>query len=171
MTSLISKLTITLSNLAETRSLAHLLAKHVLPGDIICLSGDLGAGKTALTQEIAKGMNVPDSCYVTSPSFSILQEYPGRIPLYHMDFYRLQGENEVEDLGFDEYFFLSGLTVIEWPEIAGSLIPDFRLLLQMQFEDESTRKVTFDFGSSSWAERLRDELTSYQKFGNCSAST
>jgi tRNA threonylcarbamoyladenosine biosynthesis protein TsaE len=149
---------ITLDNLEETSSFARLLARLVLPGDIICLSGDLGAGKTALTQEIAKGLGVPDSCYVTSPTFSILQEYPGRIPLYHMDFYRLSDETEVEDLGFEEYFYLSGLTVIEWSERAGSLIPDFRLLLKMTIQDDLSRKVEFDFGTGSWEERLASFL-------------
>lgn len=143
-----------LKNLKETGTFGLLLAKLALPGDVICLSGDLGAGKTALTQQIAKGLEVPDSCYVTSPTFSILQEYPGRMPLYHMDFYRLSDESEVEDLGFEEYFYLSGLTVIEWSERAGALIPESRLLLRMTIEDESVRKVEFDFGSGSWEERL-----------------
>ena len=75
-----------LHDLQETSRFARTLAKISKPGDVICLDGDLGAGKTALTQQIAKGLDVPDSCYVTSPSFAILQEYPGRIPLYHMDF-------------------------------------------------------------------------------------
>ncbi len=78
-----------LHDLQETAALGHLLAKLAMPGDVICLSGDLGAGKTALTQEIAKGLGVPDSCYVTSPTFSILQEYRGTLPLNHMIFFRL----------------------------------------------------------------------------------
>lgn len=147
-----------LKDLEETRTFGLLLAKLALPGDVICLSGDLGAGKTALTQVIAKGLEVPDSCYVTSPTFSILQEYPGRIPLYHMDFYRLSGESEVEDLGFEEFFYLSGLTVIEWSERAGTLIPESRLLLRMTIEDEFARKVEIDFGSGSWEERLRSRV-------------
>ena len=146
-------------NLSETRSFAHLLARLVLPGDIICLSGDLGAGKTALTQELARGLEVPKSCYVTSPSFSILQEYPGRLPLYHFDFYRLSDEIEVEDLGFEEFFYLSGLCVIEWSERAGDLIPDTRLLLTISIENESARNIEIDFGRGSWEERLRPHLS------------
>ncbi len=152
---------IKLKNLEETSYFAHLLARLALPGDVICLNGDLGAGKTALTQEIAKGLGVPDSCYVTSPTFSILQEYPGRMPLYHMDFYRLSDETEVEDLGFEEFFYLSGLTVIEWSERADSLIPESRLVLQMTIEDESIRNVEFDFGSGSWEERLIPHLEQF----------
>ncbi len=145
-----------LHDLKETAQFGRLLGKLALPGDVICLSGDLGAGKTALTQEIAKGLEVPDSCYVTSPSFSILQEYPGRIPLYHMDFYRLGDATEVEDLGFEEFFYLSGLTVIEWSERADTLIPATRLLLQLTITDDLSRKVEIDFGSGTWKERLQD---------------
>ncbi len=152
------KCTIYLKTLKETAIFGSLLAKHASPGDIICLSGDLGAGKTALTQEIAKGLGVPESCYVTSPTFSILQEYPGRIPLYHMDFYRLSDETEVEGLGFEEFFYLSGLTVIEWSERAGSLIPNTRLKLKITIEGENTRKVLIDFGDGSWEKRLGSEL-------------
>ena len=148
-----------LKTLSETADFASLLAKLAIAGDVICLSGDLGAGKTALTQQIAKGLEVPDSCYVTSPTFSILQEYPGRIPLYHFDFYRLSDETEVEDLGFEEFFYLSGLSVIEWSERAGSLIPDTRLLLEMTIENENARKVDIDFGNGSWEERLHSHLS------------
>jgi len=154
-------MSIKLKTLEETSIFAHLLARLALPGDVICLDGDLGAGKTAMTQEIAKGLGVPDSCYVTSPTFSILQEYPGRMPLYHMDFYRLYDETEVEDLGFEEYFYLSGLTVIEWSERAGALVPHSRLLLQLTIEDETVRSVEFDFGSGSWKERLNSQLNQF----------
>lgn len=146
--------TLYLHDLAETSAFGHHLAKCAKPGDVICLDGDLGAGKTALTQEIAKGLQVPDSCYVTSPTFSILHEYPGTLPLYHMDFYRLADETEVADLGFEEIFYLSGLTVIEWPVRAGSLIPDSRLLLKMTIEDNLTRRVEIDFGTGDWQARL-----------------
>ncbi|MBU0943014.1 MAG: tRNA (adenosine(37)-N6)-threonylcarbamoyltransferase complex ATPase subunit type 1 TsaE [Proteobacteria bacterium] len=144
-----------LKNLDETKGFGRYLGVRAQPGDIICLNGDLGAGKTALTQEIAKGLDVPDSCYVTSPSFSILQEYPGRIPLYHMDFYRLGDEAEVEELGFEEFFYLSGLTVIEWSERAGALIPATRLRIRMTIDDDLSRKVEIDFGCGTWKERLQ----------------
>ncbi len=143
-----------LRNLQETAVFAKQLAIVVEPGDVICLDGDLGAGKTALTQQIAKGLGVPDSCYVTSPSFSILHEYPGRIPLYHMDFYRLADETEVEDLGFEEFFYFSGLTVIEWSVRAEALIPSSRLLLKITIEESLIRRVEVDYGDGSWEKRL-----------------
>ncbi len=143
-----------LRNLQETAVFAKQLAIAAEPGDVICLDGDLGAGKTALTQQIAKGLGVPDSCYVTSPSFSILHEYPGRIPLYHMDFYRLADETEVEDLGFEEFFYFSGLTVIEWSVRAEALIPSSRLLLKITIEESLIRRVEVDYGDGSWEKRL-----------------
>ncbi len=143
-----------LRNLQETAVFAKQLAMAAEPGDVICLDGDLGAGKTALTQQIAKGLGVPDSCYVTSPSFSILHEYPGRIPLYHMDFYRLADETEVEDLGFEEFFYFSGLTVIEWSVRAETLIPSSRLLLNITIEESLFRRVEVDYGDGSWEKRL-----------------
>ena len=104
----------TLNSLVETEAFGHRLGQLAEAGDVICLDGDLGAGKTAMTQAIARGLGVPASCYVTSPSFAIFHEYPGRLPLYHFDFYRLRGSDDVEDLGFEEFFYLSGCTVIEW---------------------------------------------------------
>ena len=97
---------IELKSLEEHCCLGRLLGELALPGDVICLDGDLGAGKTTLTQAIARGLDVPNTCYVTSPSFAIFHEYPGRIPLYHMDFYRLQDSLEIVELGFEEYFYL-----------------------------------------------------------------
>jgi tRNA threonylcarbamoyladenosine biosynthesis protein TsaE len=90
--------TILLPTLADTLALGRLLGQSARPGDVICLDGDLGAGKTTLTQAIALGLEVPVNDYVTSPSFAILHEYQGRIPLYHMDFYRLTGAADVQDL-------------------------------------------------------------------------
>lgn len=151
-----------LKTLDDTSRFGRLLARLTLPGDVICLDGDLGAGKTALTQQIALGLDVPSSCYVTSPSFAVLQEYPGRVPLYHMDFYRLSSEVDVEDMGLDEFFFLSGLTVIEWSIRAGSLIPGSRLLLNMTIAEDLARIVQIDFGNGSWQERLSSELMSFR---------
>jgi len=115
---------IQLINLSDTEKLGRLLGNLAASGDVICLDGDLGAGKTALSQAIARGLGVPDTCYVTSPSFAILHKYEGRIPMYHMDFYRLEDAGEVEDLGFEEYFYLDGLTVIEWSTRALEILPE-----------------------------------------------
>jgi tRNA threonylcarbamoyladenosine biosynthesis protein TsaE len=132
---------ILLKSLSDTEKLGRFLGETAGPGEIICLDGDLGAGKTTLSQAIAKGLAVPESCYVTSPSFTILHEYEGRMPMYHMDFYRLHGEDEILDLGFDEYFYLSGLTVIEWSVRATAILPEERLSLEIFCDDEVSRTV------------------------------
>lgn len=132
---------ILLKSLSDTEKLGRLLGETAGPGEVICLDGDLGAGKTTLSQAIAKGLAVPESCYVTSPSFTILHEYEGRIPMYHMDFYRLYGADEVLDLGFDEYFYQSGLTVIEWSVRAISILPEERLSFEIFCDNEVSRTV------------------------------
>jgi tRNA threonylcarbamoyladenosine biosynthesis protein TsaE len=141
-------------SLSDTEKLGRLVGEKALPGDVICLDGDLGAGKTTLSQAIARGLEVPDSCYVTSPSFAIMHEYEGRLPMYHMDFYRLQDAGEVEDLGFEEYFYLNGVTVIEWSTRAIEILPDERLVLSLHQNDDLSRTVTLK-GSGKYTELLR----------------
>ncbi|WP_136806355.1 tRNA (adenosine(37)-N6)-threonylcarbamoyltransferase complex ATPase subunit type 1 TsaE [Desulfosediminicola flagellatus] len=145
---------IDLSNLEETERFGIAIGKLASPGDVLCLDGDLGAGKTTLTQAIAVGLEVPGEYYVTSPSFAIFHEYPGRLPLYHMDFYRLGDYTEVEDLGFDEYFYLSGITVIEWSERAMELLPDTSLKINLAVVTEMKRKLTLSFSDSQWHKKL-----------------
>lgn len=148
------KQSLILSSLTETEKLGLILGEIAEPGDIICLEGDLGAGKTTLTQSIARGLDIGTENYVTSPSFSILHEYEGRIPLYHMDFYRLGGEDEVIDLGFEDYFYGVGLTVIEWPSRAYDVIPEGFLTIVITME-EHTRIVTLSCSEKSiWNEKM-----------------
>ncbi len=144
----------TIQTVEETQEFGIALGKYAIPGDVVCLDGDLGAGKTTLAQAIAKGLEVLDSCYVTSPSFAIFHEYPGRLPMYHMDFYRLQDYTEVEDLGFEEYFYLSGLTVIEWSERAYEILPESRLHIKIEIKNELERIITCTCIGGHWQERL-----------------
>lgn len=148
--------TILLKTLADTLAFGRLLGQAARPGDVICLDGDLGAGKTTLTQAIARGLEVPADEYVTSPSFAILHEYQGRMPLYHMDFYRLTDAADIEDLGLDEYLFLSGLAVLEWCERAGDLVPATRLKITMTTLPDESRLLTCDPGVGSWQERWQE---------------
>lgn len=144
----------TLTSNVETAVFGKALGTLAQPGDIICLDGDLGAGKTTLTQSIAVGLGVPENCYVTSPSFAIFHEYPGRLPLYHMDFYRLHDYTEVEDLGLEEYFYLQGLCVIEWALRAEEVLPAGRLHFFISIDDEECRTVKSKFDENLWGERL-----------------
>ena len=145
--------TILLKTLADTLAFGRFLGQSAQPGDVICLDGDLGAGKTTLTQAIAQGLEVPANDYVTSPSFALLHEYQGRLPLYHMDFYRLTGAADVQDLGLDEYFSFSGLVVLEWCERADGLVPATRLKINLTIGPDESRLLTCDLGVGSWKER------------------
>jgi len=141
-------ITIELQTLADTERLGTILGENVRSGDVLCLDGDLGAGKTTLVQAIARGLNVDDNCYVTSPSFSIMHEYPGRLPLYHMDFYRLNDAREVEDLGFEEYLYGPGVCVVEWSVRAEELMPKERMLLNLCINEDLSRTATIDISAT-----------------------
>lgn len=146
--------TIALASLAETITFGRLLGQEARPGDIITLGGNLGAGKTTLTQAIGQGLMVPENCYITSPTFSLLHEYPGRLPLYHMDLYRLADEEEIEVLGFEDYLYGDGLCVIEWPERLGSLMPEERLHIELCFTDETARRAELTGYGDNWQQRI-----------------
>ncbi|MCL1884555.1 MAG: tRNA (adenosine(37)-N6)-threonylcarbamoyltransferase complex ATPase subunit type 1 TsaE [Defluviitaleaceae bacterium] len=101
----------------ETMKIAHDFGKNAKGGEIFCLSGDLGAGKTVFAQGFAKGIGYEGR--VTSPTFTIMNQYEGgRLPMYHFDLYRLEGEADLESIGYEEYFFSGGVSLVEWPERA-----------------------------------------------------
>lgn len=146
---------IQLQTLADTERLGQLLGKIAQTGDIIILTGSLGAGKTTITQSIGAGLGVPPNCYITSPTFSLMHEYQGRLPLYHMDLYRLSSEEEIEDLGFLEYIYGDGLTVIEWPDRLGSLMPEEYLEIKLELQDiADARTARISCRGGQWRERL-----------------
>ncbi|WP_026693053.1 tRNA (adenosine(37)-N6)-threonylcarbamoyltransferase complex ATPase subunit type 1 TsaE [Peribacillus kribbensis] len=127
-------------NEEETAAFANRLAEKLMPGDVLALEGDLGAGKTAFTRGIAKGLGVKRN--VNSPTFTIIKEYQGRLPLYHMDVYRM--EDQDEDLGFEEYFSGGGVTIVEWAHLIESqLPPDLLLVTISHHTDLNARKFVF----------------------------
>lgn len=128
----------------ETTKLAEELAIYLKPGDVITLEGDLGAGKTTFTKGIANGLGVKRT--VSSPTFTIVKEYEGELPLYHMDVYRL--ENSEEDIGFLEYFNGNGISVVEWPQFIEGFLPEDRLNIHISYVDEHTRDYEFTATSS-----------------------
>lgn len=105
----------------QTEALGEKMGQAAKAGQIYCLSGDLGVGKTVFTKGFAKGLGVTE--YVTSPTFAIVNEYEGRLPLYHFDVYRISCEEEMEDTGYEEYFYGEGVCLVEWAELVRGLIP------------------------------------------------
>ncbi|WP_409291108.1 tRNA (adenosine(37)-N6)-threonylcarbamoyltransferase complex ATPase subunit type 1 TsaE [Peribacillus sp. SCS-37] len=127
------------NNEEETAAFAGKLAERLLPGDVIALEGDLGAGKTAFTRGVARGLGVRRN--VNSPTFTIIKEYQGRLPLYHMDVYRM--ENQEEDLGFDEYFHGQGVTIVEWAHLIESQLPRELLEIHIYHHPGNSRQFVF----------------------------
>jgi tRNA threonylcarbamoyladenosine biosynthesis protein TsaE len=131
----------------ETRALGERLAGILRPGDVLLLQGDLGAGKTTLTQGIARGLGIED--YVQSPTFILVAEYDGRaadgtpLRLYHLDLYRLEGASDLESIGLGDYLEPSdGISVVEWPERASDELPDDHLLVRIELADGERRRIT-----------------------------
>ncbi|MCY6958825.1 tRNA (adenosine(37)-N6)-threonylcarbamoyltransferase complex ATPase subunit type 1 TsaE [Clostridium brassicae] len=118
------------NSLEETMSLGVQIGEKVNKGDIICLIGDLGTGKTHITKGIAQGLQVQD--YITSPTFNIVNEHNGRIKLYHFDVYRVNDPDEIEAIGFDEYIFGDGVSIIEWANYIEELIPSEHLRITIE---------------------------------------
>lgn len=125
------------TKLEDTQFFAKRLASLLLPGDVITLEGDLGAGKTAFTKGLAVGLGIQKN--VNSPTFTIIKEYQGRMPLYHMDVYRL--EDSYEDLGFEEYFTDHGVTVVEWAHLIEEQLPAERLNIFIYHQGNDDRKI------------------------------
>ncbi|MBE6112159.1 MAG: tRNA (adenosine(37)-N6)-threonylcarbamoyltransferase complex ATPase subunit type 1 TsaE [Peptococcaceae bacterium] len=147
----------------ELEYLGERMAQLVEPGDFIALDGDLGAGKTLLTQGLARGLAVTEE--IVSPTFTIIHEYEsGRLPLYHMDVYRLKQPEEMYDLGYEEYFYGEGVTVVEWAQIIEPLLPDEYLGMEISVVPEG-RELRFAPHGARY-ERLIEELTGcdYSKY-------
>lgn len=136
-----------------THELGEKLGKAAEENMVFLLAGDLGAGKTTLTQGIAKGLNIKRN--VTSPTFTILKIYQGRMPLYHIDAYRL--EDMVQDLGFEELMEDDGLTVIEWSQFVSYLIPDEYLKVTINLQEEDSRLFVFEACGEKY-EKLLEEI-------------
>ncbi len=110
-------------------------------GQIILLKGELGSGKTVLVKGIARALDIEQD--ITSPTYVLINEYQGRLPLYHMDLYRLEQKNELYDIGFEEYLGRPGIVAIEWPELALDFIKDHYLQIEIEVIEKTVRKFSF----------------------------
>ena len=114
----------------ETAKIAGEFSKTLLPGDVICMYGDLGVGKTAFVQGLAKGLKIEE--YLSSPTFTIVNCYEGRLPLYHFDVYRIADPEDMYEIGFEEYVYGDGVSVIEWAELIEEILPERRLVITIE---------------------------------------
>ena len=139
-----------LSHRAEdTIEIGTIIGRTLQKGQVIALIGDLGSGKTCITKGIARGLDVPGSYYVTSPTFTLINEYPGRLTLYHIDVYRLSGSRDLDDMGYEEYFYGDGVIVIEWAEKIMDVLPVESMIIKMKYIDEHCREITISGAAES----------------------
>lgn len=139
----------------ETMAFARKLGEKLIPGDLIALEGDLGAGKTTFTKGLAEGLEVKKT--VSSPTFTIIKEYSGRLPLYHMDVYRVQ--DAFEDLGFDEYFEGEGVSVVEWAHLIEEQLPTERLTIYLTHHHEGGRKLSLQPKGTRYEELCKEIIS------------
>jgi len=143
--------TIKSDSVKQTISIGKKLAPYLQAGDIISLSGDLGAGKTVFSKGIAKGLDVSET--LVSPTFMIIREYDGRLPLYHFDVYRIS-KKELADLGYEDYFYSKGVTVIEWGDKIKDMLGADYLSITFEYgKHEFDRKLVFE-GYGNWKKRV-----------------
>ena len=138
----------------ETEAFARKLSKILCSGDAICLIGEIGAGKTCFSKGLISGLGVKNK-YIGSPTFTIINEYHhGKLPVYHFDLYRLKEETELEVLGFEEYFYGKGVSVIEWADKMKKILPKYRLEIYFAHMDETRRRIVFKPKGKLWINRL-----------------
>ena len=138
-------------NTDETLQLGKSLGSKLIAGDLVLLFGDLGAGKTCLTQGICLGSGLDKSTYIRSPTFTLINEYQGVVPIFHIDLYRLETEEEIMNLGLEEIIYSKAITIIEWPEklISNKKPNEFKFGIEERIEihisskDENVREFTF----------------------------
>ena len=147
----------------ETQKLGTNIGKLAESGDIFLLVGELGAGKTCLTQGIAYGLDIHE--YTLSPSFVIMRELHGRLSLYHMDFYRLDDIAEISDLGLDDYLFGRGVCVIEWANKGMTVLPEDHLLIKIDYLNDNQRNIVIEPKGGRYIRMLQGLQTSYPQGG------
>ena len=129
----------------ETENIAKAFAKKLEKGDVLCLTGDLGVGKTAFVQGLAKGLGIEE--YISSPTFTIVNCYSGKLPFYHFDVYRIGDSEEMYEIGYEEYVYGDGISVIEWPQLISDILPEVRYDIEIKKNldiHENFREITVE---------------------------
>ena len=143
----------------ETENIGRTLGTLLQKGAFVALFGDLGGGKTCFTRGIVAGAAPASLHLVASPTFAIMNEYPGAVPVYHFDFYRLASGHEITELGFDDYFQGEGICIVEWAERLGNMVPEDHLKVSFEYVAEDCRKILIIAGSPH-SQALINELSS-----------
>lgn len=128
-------------SLADTQTLARVIGHRLSPGALLMLNGDLGSGKTSFVQGLAQGLEVPEHYYVTSPTFTLINEYPGKYDLYHIDLYRIDHPDALDDIGFYDIISGYGVVAVEWADKFRSQLPTEFLELKFEIMDENSRHI------------------------------
>ena len=147
---------------ATTKAIGAALAGLLDPGDVVGLAGDLGAGKTRLVQGAAAALGVDDP--VLSPTFMLLREYDGDLPVHHVDAYRLAGPVELEDLGLDEVLAADAVAFVEWADRVAAALPESWLELVLHIRDDDTREVDVRPHGPAWATRAEELRRALERF-------
>jgi tRNA threonylcarbamoyladenosine biosynthesis protein TsaE len=126
---------------AKTEQIGKLMGHLLRPGSVVALSGELGSGKTQFIKGLASGLGVDRRYHVSSPSFVLINEYPGRIPLYHLDLYRISQGTDLEEMGLEEYVYGNGVSAIEWAERAISVIPPHHIWIDIRWIGPKSRRL------------------------------
>ncbi len=143
----------------QTETLGRALGALLRAGDVLALLGDLGSGKTTLTRGIARGLGIDERYYITSPTFTLVNEYPGTLTLYHVDLYRLRGGLDTMELGLDDCFESGGVAVVEWAErLSETALPEIAVRIRIDIVDETDRRFEMHPVGPAGAERLRSWL-------------
>jgi tRNA threonylcarbamoyladenosine biosynthesis protein TsaE len=125
----------------ETIRIGRSIGRHLRSGDVVALVGELGTGKTQFIKGLAAGAGVGRPTYISSPSFTLINEYPGRVPFYHLDLFRLEQEKEAEDLGLEDYLQSGGIIAIEWADKIPSLLPEEMFLIYFAYTGTNARTL------------------------------
>jgi tRNA threonylcarbamoyladenosine biosynthesis protein TsaE len=151
------KVVIQTGRTAETIRIGKSIGSQLLPGDVVALVGELGAGKTQFIKGLAAGAGIRNPAYISSPSFTVINEYPGKMTFYHVDLFRLGEEKEAEELGLEEYFQSKGITAIEWADKIPSLLPKELLLIRIAYAGRNRRSLEI-IGNGKHYEEIVNQL-------------
>ena len=145
-----------------TLRLGEKIGRLLFPGGIIALIGPLGCGKTVMAKGLAKGLGVQENEYVSSPTFTIINEYRGRLPIYHFDLYRLEIE-EIDSVGYKEYFFGKGVTIVEWADKIQEFLPRELLRIDLEIRTDQSRQIIVD----GWGRGYKEIALTLKNRGEC----